>query len=69
VLEDLEADSEALIVNRLSDPPAYAIAPIDSCYALVGLVKMHWRGISGGPEVEKAVSGFFDELRAGALPA
>jgi hypothetical protein len=30
---------------------------------------MHWRGISGGPEVEKAVSGFFDELRAGALPA
>ena len=69
VLEDLEADSEALIVNRLSDPPAYAIAPIDRCYALVGLVKMHWRGISGGPEVEKAVSGFFDELRAGALPA
>jgi len=69
VLGGLEPDIEGLIVNRLSDPPAFAIAPIDRCYALVGLVKMHWRGISGGPEVEKAVSGFFDELRAGALPA
>jgi len=69
VLEQLEADSEALIVNRLSDPAAYAIAPIDRCYALVGLVKTTWRGISGGPDVERAVAGFFDELRAAAVPA
>jgi hypothetical protein len=69
VLEQLEADSEALIVNRLSDPAAYAIAPIDRCYALVGLVKTTWRGISGGPDVERAVAGFFDELRAAAVPS
>ena len=45
---DLEPDGEALIVNRLSDPPAFAIAPIDRCYELVGLVRSTWEGISGG---------------------
>ena len=39
VLDDLEPDAEALIVNRMGDPAAYAIAPIDRCYMLVGLVK------------------------------
>ncbi len=63
VLESLEADSEGLIVNRLSNPPQYAIAPIDDCYRLVGLVKASWEGISGGTGLELALRGFFDELR------
>jgi Fe-S cluster biogenesis protein NfuA len=67
ILADLEPDIEALIVNRLSDPPAYAIAPIDRCYALTGTIKVSWEGISGGPKVGEAVSGFFDELRTQAL--
>jgi Fe-S cluster biogenesis protein NfuA len=66
-LADLEPDIEALIVNRLSDPPAYAIAPIDRCYALTGTIKVNWEGLSGGPKVGEAVSGFFDELRTQAL--
>ena len=36
------------MVNRMSEPPLYAIAPIDRCYKLVGLVKARWEGISGG---------------------
>jgi hypothetical protein len=64
VLDELEPDGEALIVNRMSDPPAYAIAPIDRCYMLVGLIKANWRGISGGPGVDEAVERFFEELRA-----
>jgi Fe-S cluster biogenesis protein NfuA len=67
ILADLEPDIEALIVNRLSDPPAYAIAPIDRCYALTGTIKVNWEGISGGPKVGEAVSGFFEELRTQAL--
>ncbi len=67
ILADLEPDIEALIVNRLSDPPAYAIAPIDRCYALTGTIKVNWEGISGGVKVEEAVSGFFEELRTQAL--
>ena len=63
VLEDLDPDAEALIVNRTSEPPQYAIAPIDECYRLVGLIKTRWEGISGGAALERAVPDFFDALR------
>lgn len=69
MLEELEADGEALIVNRLAEPPQYAIAPIDDCYRLVGLVKTRWEGISGGAGLERAIAGFFDDLRARAEAA
>jgi len=69
VLYGLEQDIEGLVVNRLSDPPAFAIAPIDKCYALTGTIKMHWEGISGGPGVEVAVEKFFEGLRADAVAA
>ena len=64
MLKELEPDAEALIVNRMSDTPAYAIAPIDRCYLLVGLVKASWDGISGGAGVEQAIERYFDDLRA-----
>jgi hypothetical protein len=63
VLGGLKPDVEGLIVNRLADPRQYAIAPIDQCYALVGLVKSSWEGISGGVGLERAIAGFFDGLR------
>jgi Family of unknown function (DUF5947) len=66
VLMGLELDAEALIVNRMVDPPLHAIAPIDECYRLVGLVKVNWDGISGGAGLERAISGFFDELQQAA---
>ena len=69
VLEGLEPDIEGLIVNRLSDPPAYAIAPIDRCYALTGTIKAHWEGMSGGAAVQEAVAAFFDQLQAEAVGA
>jgi hypothetical protein len=66
VLESLEADAEALIVNRLARPAQFAIAPIDRCYALVGLVKLRWEGISGGTRLSDAIVGFFEALRKDA---
>ena len=62
-LETLEPDAEALVVNRISDPHAYVIAPIDECYALVGAIKMNWEGISGGEAIERAIPTFFQRLR------
>ena len=67
VLDDLESDIEGLIVNRLTEPPVYAIAPIDRCYALTGAIKLTWEGISGGPGVGEAVSQFFEQLRREAV--
>ena len=68
VLEHLEPDAEALIVNRLGDPHQHAIAPIDQCYALVGLIKTRWEGISGGGALREAVPQFFAALRERATP-
>ncbi|HEX2376530.1 MAG TPA: DUF5947 family protein [Miltoncostaeaceae bacterium] len=63
VLEGLETDVEAVVVNRLGGARQHAIVPIDECYRLVGLVRVNWQGISGGPQIETAVAGFFAELR------
>jgi hypothetical protein len=66
ILEELDTDAEALVVSRLSEPHQYVIAPIDACYALVGLIKSRWEGISGGDAIERAVPEFFAALRARA---
>ena len=69
VLETLEHEVEALIVDRISDEHGYAIVPIDRCYELVGRIKASWTGISGGSSVEDAIGAFFARLRAGGLAA
>jgi hypothetical protein len=69
VLEQLEADAEALVVNRMSEPAEYVILPIDRCYELVGLIKSRWEGISGGSAIERAVPEFFERIRARAVVA
>jgi hypothetical protein len=63
VLETLEADAEALVINRMAAPPEHAIVPIDVAYQLVGVVKASWEGISGGRATEEAVAGYFAALR------
>ena len=62
-LQHLQADVEALLVNRISDPHQYFIAPIDRCYELVGIIRRHWRGFSGGDEVWERIAAFFNSLR------
>jgi uncharacterized protein DUF5947 len=63
VLEALAPDAEALIVNRMAAPHVHAIAPLDDCYRLVGIIKSTWEGITGGAEMEAAVERYFDGLR------
>jgi len=63
VLEDLDPDAEALIVNRMATPHVHAIAPLDDCYRLVGIIKSTWEGITGGAAMEAAVLSYFDALR------
>lgn len=63
VLRELEPDVEALLVNRLVHPAQYYRAPIDHCLRLVGILRTHWRGVSGGPEVWQHIDHFFLELR------
>jgi hypothetical protein len=66
VLAELEPDVEALLVNRVGAARSHLVVPIDECYRLVGIVRMGWRGLSGGSEVWRSIASFFDELRARA---
>ncbi len=62
VLNKLEPDVEALLVNRIANPAQYYRAPIDQCFRLVGIIRTHWRGLSGGSDVWKQIDGFFQQL-------
>ena len=55
-------DVEALLANRVGDKRAYFIAPIDKCYELVGTIRKHWKGLSGGEEVWREIDEFFTRL-------
>jgi len=63
VLEAMQPEVEALIVNRVSNPAVYVVAPIDECYRLVGVIRTKWRGLSGGTDVWAVITEFFDGLR------
>lgn len=69
-LNELSSDVEALLVNRVGAGrgvnPEYYVVPIDECYKLVGLIRMHWRGLSGGTEVWREVGTFFAGLKVKA---
>ena len=63
VLKGMERDVEALLVNRVRGAREHFLVPIDECYSLVGLIRMHWRGLSGGREVWGKIERFFEDLR------
>jgi hypothetical protein len=63
VLRELEPDVETLLINRVGSTREYYLAPIDECYKLVGLIRTHWRGLSGGTEVWRHIGDFFRSLR------
>jgi hypothetical protein len=71
ILNKIGPDVEAFLVNRVGlargvSAAEYYIVPIDACYKLVGLIRIHWRGLSGGTEVWKEIGDFFTQLRTRA---
>jgi len=60
-VEQLEPDTQALLVNRAAGE--YFVLPIDECYRLVGLMRAHWKGLSGGNEVWREIQLFFQEMK------
>jgi len=63
ILRKMEADVEALLVNRIGTERQYYIAPIDECFKLVGIIRAKWQGLSGGTEVWQEIAIFFSELQ------
>jgi len=63
ILKSFVPDVEALLVNRIGASHEYYRVSIDQCYELVGLIRVHWRGLSGGQDVWRKLQEFFDRLK------
>jgi hypothetical protein len=60
---DLRPDVEALLVYKGDSGFEFFAVPIDACYQLVGLVRMHWQGFDGGEQAWAEIHKFFAGLR------
>jgi hypothetical protein len=71
LLHAMQPDVEALLVNRLGASRGfpmnqYYLLPIDQCFKLVGLVRLHWKGLSGGEEMWRELQQYFAALTSRA---
>lgn len=64
VLHELSPDVEALLVNRARGARSHWLVPIEDCYELAGLIRMRWKGLTGGKEVWEEIEAFFERLGA-----
>jgi hypothetical protein len=62
ILAELEPNVEALLVNRVGGARRHWLVPLDECYSLVGLIRVHWKGLSGGKQVWQEIDRFFADL-------
>jgi hypothetical protein len=62
--EGLLPDVEALLLRQDEDRFECFLVPIDKAYELTALVRMNWKGFSGGEEVWETIRSFFDDLRS-----
>ena len=78
LLDLLRPDVEALLLMRpeLVEGPSTSsgrmtchLVPIDTCYELVGRLRLLWRGFDGGSEVRQAMDEFFAAVAERARPA
>jgi hypothetical protein len=69
-LATMQPDVEAFLVRAASDrgdrDAECYIVPIDTCYELVGHLRMLWRGFDGGSEANRKLDDFFADIRARA---
>ncbi len=60
-LPDLEPDVEALLVDRTRGRSEVWRVSIDRCFGLVGTIRAHWRGLTGGEAAWTAIDRYLKE--------
>jgi hypothetical protein len=60
----MESDVEGLLVYRVGTAREHYIIPIDECFKLIGLIRMKWKGFSGGMPVWQEIGKFLEHLKA-----
>ena len=59
----LESDVEGLLVYRVGTAREYYIIPIDECFKLIGIIRLKWKGFSGGMAVWQEIGKFLEHLK------
>jgi hypothetical protein len=67
-LGGMKPDVEAFLVTRVGERRDYYRAPMDVCFELVGLLRVHWKGFTGGEDVWREIDAFFARLKEQARP-
>ena len=62
-LRSMDADVEGLLVYRVGTAREHYIIPIDECFKLIGLIRLKWKGFSGGMIVWQEIGKFLDQLK------
>jgi hypothetical protein len=70
-LETVLPDVEALLVRGTREDEGFSchVVPIDTCYELVGRMRLTWRGFDGGQEARAALQEFFAMVEERSVPA
>lgn len=55
--------TQAILAWRLSSPHRYYVASLDVCYEIAGLLRVHWRGLAGGPAAQLLLDRLIKERR------
>lgn len=66
-IRTMEPDVEGLLVYRVGNSREHFIIPIDECFKLIAIIRLKWRGLSGGTEVWAEIGRFLDELKRRSL--
>jgi Family of unknown function (DUF5947) len=62
-LRSMESDVEGLLAYRIGSAREHFIIPIDECFKLIGLIRLKWKGFSGGMEMWKEIGKFLETLK------
>jgi hypothetical protein len=59
----LKPDVEALLINHVGEAREHYLVSVDACYRLVGTLRRHWHGFSGGEQLWAEIESLMIELR------
>jgi hypothetical protein len=59
----MESDVEGLLVYRVGTAREHYIVPIDECFKLIGLIRVKWKGFSGGMEMWQEIGRFLARMK------
>jgi Family of unknown function (DUF5947) len=62
-IRSMETDVEGLLIYRVGSASEHYIIPIDECFKLVGIIRMNWKGFSGGMLVWQEIGKFLERLK------